>query len=156
MPEEAWFRSDGDSVAGSGHRRQHRHLQLGRLDSAQAPARARQITTLANRDNNGPLGQYFSWPRIEAIRSQTGQSFGCVFGYSLSLDALAERSQQPQRVFAGYVSGNSFLGLGLNPVVGRLFLPAKEKFRTAGRRLCSRTITGSRDSTTIRTWLDVR
>ncbi|HET6218132.1 MAG TPA: ABC transporter permease [Acidobacteriaceae bacterium] len=84
-----------------------------------------QITTLVNRDSNGPLGQYFSWPEIEAIRSQSGRSFSSVFGYSLSLDGLAVPSQQPQRVFASYVSGNFFSGLGLKPAVGRLFLPGE-------------------------------
>jgi predicted permease len=86
---------------------------------------AEQITTLAHRDSNSPLGQYFSWPEIEAIGAQSGRAFSTVFGYSLSLDGLAAPGQQPQRIYASYVSGNFFSGLGLKPAVGRLFLPGE-------------------------------
>ena len=84
-----------------------------------------QIATLAHRDSNSPLGQYFSWPEIEAIGSQSSRVFSTVFGYSLSLDGLAAPGQQPQRIYASYVSGNFFSGLGLKPAAGRLFLPGE-------------------------------
>ena len=88
-------------------------------------ANAEQITTLVHRDSNSPLGQYFSWPEIKAIGSQSGRAFSSVFGYSLALDGLAAPGQQPQRIYASYVSGNFFSGLGLKPAVGRLFLPGE-------------------------------
>jgi predicted permease len=86
---------------------------------------AEQITTLVHRDSNSPLGQYFSWPEIKAIGSQSGRAFSTVFGYSLALDGLATPGQQPQRIYASYVSGNFFSGLGLNAALGRLFLPGE-------------------------------
>jgi macrolide transport system ATP-binding/permease protein len=81
-----------------------------------------QITTLVRRENNGPLQQTVSWPEFKEIRAQSGRSFSDVFAYTISLDGLAVKGQQPDRILTTYVSGNYFDGLGLKPAAGRLFL----------------------------------
>jgi predicted permease len=81
-----------------------------------------QIATLVPRENNGPLGQRLSWNEFKQVRSQSGRSFSDVFAWTLNLDGLAVKGQQPERIMTAYVSGNFFEGLGLKPAAGRLFL----------------------------------
>jgi putative ABC transport system permease protein len=83
---------------------------------------AEQITTLAPRENNGPLQQGLSWNEYKYVRAQSGRSFSDLFAYTLNLDGLAVKGQQPDRILTTYVSGNYFEGLGLKPAAGRLFL----------------------------------
>jgi predicted permease len=82
-----------------------------------------QIATLAPREKNGPLQQSLSWNEFKLIRAQSRKSFSDIFAYTISLDGLAVRGQQPDRILTTYVSGNFFDGLGLKPAAGRLFLP---------------------------------
>ncbi len=81
-----------------------------------------QIATLVPRENNGPLGQGLSWNEFKQVRSQSGRSFSDVFAWTVNLDGLAVKGQQPERIVTTYVSGNFFEGLGLKPAAGRLFL----------------------------------
>jgi predicted permease len=81
-----------------------------------------QIATLVPRENKGPLGQRLSWNEFKQVRSQSGRSFSDVFAWTLNLDGLAVKGQQPERIMTTYVSGNFFEGLGLKPAAGRLFL----------------------------------
>ena len=83
---------------------------------------AEQIATLVPRENNGPLQQTLSWNEYKYVRAQSGRSFSDLFAYTLNLDGLAIKGQQPDRILATYVSGNFFAGLGLKPAAGRLFL----------------------------------
>jgi MacB-like periplasmic core domain len=83
---------------------------------------AEQIATLAPRENNGPLQQLLSWNEFKQIRAQSGRSFSDLFAYSINLDGLAMKGQQPDRILTTYVSGNFFAGLGLKPAAGRLFV----------------------------------
>jgi predicted permease len=82
----------------------------------------KQIATLVPRENHGPLGQGLSWNEFKQVRSQSGRSFSDVFAWTLNLDGLAVKGQQPERIVTAYVSGNFFEGLGLKPAAGRLFL----------------------------------
>ena len=83
---------------------------------------AEQIVTVVPRMNNGPLQQALSWNEFKEVRAQSGSSFSDVFAYTLSLDGLAVKGQQPDRIMTMYVSGNFFDGLRLTPAAGRLFL----------------------------------
>ena len=83
---------------------------------------AEQITTLAPRENNGPLQQTLSWNEYKYVRDQSGRSFSDLFAYTINLDGLAVMGQQPDRIVTTYVSGNFFAGLGVKPAAGRLFL----------------------------------
>jgi putative ABC transport system permease protein len=82
-----------------------------------------QIATLAPRDNNGPLLQTLSWNEYKQVRAEGKNSFSDLFAYTISLDGLAVKGQQPDRILTTYVSGNFFDGLALKPPAGRLFLP---------------------------------
>jgi predicted permease len=82
-----------------------------------------QIATLAPRDNNGPLLQTLSWNEYKQVRAEGKNSFSDLFAYTISLDGLAVKGQQPDRILTTYVSGNFFDGLALKPAAGRLFLP---------------------------------
>jgi len=81
-----------------------------------------QIATLVPRENNGPLQQTLSWNEYKQVRDQVGRSFSDVFAYTINLDGLAVKGQQPDRILTAYVSGNFFDGLGLKPAAGRLFV----------------------------------
>ena len=81
-----------------------------------------QIASLVPRENNGPLQQTLSWNEYKQMRAESGRSFSDVFTYTLGLDGLAVKGQQPERILTTYVSGNFFEGLGLKPAAGRLFL----------------------------------
>ena len=83
---------------------------------------AEQIMTLVRREKNGPLQQTLSWPEFKEIRTQGGRSFSDIFAYTISLDGLGVKGQQPDRILTTYVSGNFFDGLELKPAAGRLFL----------------------------------
>jgi predicted permease len=84
-----------------------------------------RLMTLTLRQNNGPSLPIFSWPEFREIRAQSQRSFSEVFVNTSGLDGLAVEGQQPQRIMTSYVTGNFFQGLGLKPVVGRLFLPSE-------------------------------
>jgi hypothetical protein len=84
-----------------------------------------QLASLGQRQNNGPQLPNFSWPEYKAIRDQSHALFSDVFIHSLGLDGFAIEGHQPQPILTGYVSGNFFQGLGLQPAVGRLLLPSE-------------------------------
>jgi predicted permease len=81
-----------------------------------------QIAALVRRENNGPLQQTLSWSEFKQVRAQSGRSFSDIFAYTLNLDGLAVKGQQPDRIMTTFVSGNYFEGLGLKPAAGRLIL----------------------------------
>jgi predicted permease len=86
---------------------------------------AEQITTIVPRVGGGPLGQIFSWNEYREIRRQTGSVFSDVFAYTVNLDGLAAKGQQPDRVMTMFTSGNFFDALQIKPAVGRLFLSSE-------------------------------
>lgn len=86
---------------------------------------AEQLMTLVMRENSGSIQNFFSLPEFKALRGQDERSFSNVFAYTNSLDGFSVPGQQPERILTCYVSGNFFSGLGLQPVVGRLFLPSE-------------------------------
>ena len=86
---------------------------------------AAQIMSLILRENNGPMMAAFSWNEYKQIRAESGHSFSDIFAYTVNLDGLAAKGQQPDRIMTTYASGNFFEGLRLKPAAGRLFLPSE-------------------------------
>jgi putative ABC transport system permease protein len=86
---------------------------------------AEQIASVASRTGGGPLGQAFSWNEYKEIRRQGASAFSDLFAFTLNLDGLAARGQQPDRVMTMFTSGNFFDALGLKPAAGRLFLSSE-------------------------------
>jgi putative ABC transport system permease protein len=87
-----------------------------------AMAHPSQITTLAFHQNDGQWQGTFSWPEFKEIRAQAQNSFSDIIAGGVGLDGLALAGQAPERIMTGYVSGNFFDALGVQPAAGRLFL----------------------------------
>lgn len=85
-------------------------------------ANPEQITTLAFQQNSGDFEVGFSWPEFKEIRAQSGNSFSDVIANTVGVDGFAMQGRQPERIMTGYVSGNFFDALGVQPAAGRLFL----------------------------------
>jgi predicted permease len=87
-----------------------------------AVANPQQITTLAFHQGDGQWQGTFSWPEFKEIRAQNRNSFSDVIANTMGLDGFAMEGRQPERMMTGYVSGNFFDALGVQPAAGRLFL----------------------------------
>jgi len=71
------------------------------------------------RNSNG-----FSFPDFDDIRKQTADSFSDVAAFDIGQDGLtADGKTQP--ILTGYVSGNFFRMMGINPPLGRFILPSE-------------------------------
>jgi predicted permease len=71
------------------------------------------------RNSNG-----FSFPDFDDIRKQTADSFSDVVAFDIGQDGLtADGKTQP--ILIGYVSGNFFRMMGINPLLGRFILPSE-------------------------------
>jgi len=71
------------------------------------------------RNSNG-----FSFPDFDDVRKQTTDSFSDVAAYDIGQDGLtADGRTQP--ILVGYVSGNFFRMMGINPILGRFILPSE-------------------------------
>jgi predicted permease len=66
----------------------------------------------------------FSFPDFNDVQKQTADSFSDVASFDIDQDGLtADGKTQP--IMNGYVSGNFFRMLGINPVMGRFILPSE-------------------------------
>jgi predicted permease len=71
------------------------------------------------RNSNG-----FSFPDFDDVRKQTTDSFSDVAAFDIGQDGLtADGKTQP--ILIGYVSGNFFRMMGINPLMGRFILPSE-------------------------------
>jgi len=71
------------------------------------------------RNSNG-----FSFPDFDDVRKQTPDSFSDVAAFDIGQDGLtADGKTQP--IMIGYVSGNFFRMMGINPILGRFILPSE-------------------------------
>jgi predicted permease len=83
-----------------------------------------QIMVLAAQVQGDALGIYtLSHSELLDLRKQS-DVFSDVFGFQVNLGGLSYGGKANQFVY-GYVTGNYFSGLGLQPALGRLFLPAE-------------------------------
>ena len=83
-----------------------------------------QIMVLAGQVQGDTLGIFtLSYAQLVDLRKQT-DAFSDVFASQINLGGLSYGGKANQFVY-GYVTGNYFSGLGVQPVLGRLFLPAE-------------------------------
>jgi predicted permease len=83
-----------------------------------------QITVLAAKVSGDTIGIFqLSYPEVVDLRKQA-DAFSDVFAYQLDIGGLSVNGQATQFVFVG-VTGNYFSALGLQPALGRLFLPSE-------------------------------
>jgi predicted permease len=84
-----------------------------------------QIMVLAAQVQGDTLGIFtLSYSELVDLRKQAADAFSDVFGSQVNLGGLSYGGKANQFVY-GYVTGNYFSGLGLQPALGRLFLPAE-------------------------------
>ncbi|MGA7626420.1 MAG: ABC transporter permease, partial [Candidatus Acidiferrales bacterium] len=85
-----------------------------------------QIMVLAGKLQGDTLGIYtLSYPELLDFRKQA-DTFSDLFGYQADLGGLSFGGKASQ-FFYSRVTGNYFSTLGLQPAVGRLFLPTEEE-----------------------------
>jgi len=83
-----------------------------------------QITVLAGKLEGDTLGIFtLSYPQLVDFRRQA-DAFSDLFGSRIDIGGLSYGSKVNQFVYS-YVTGNYFSGLGVQPALGRLFLPAE-------------------------------
>jgi predicted permease len=83
-----------------------------------------QIMVLAGQAQGDTLGIFqLSYSQLVDIRKQA-DAFSDVFAVQINFGGLSYAGKADQFVY-GYVTGNYFSGLGVQPALGRLFLPAE-------------------------------
>src|SRR5580658_3897948 len=83
-----------------------------------------QIMVLAAQVQGDTLGIFtLSYSQLVDLRKQA-DAFSDVFASQITLGGLSYSGKANQFVY-GYVTGNYFSGLGLQPALGRLFLPSE-------------------------------
>src|SRR5262249_20844464 len=83
-----------------------------------------QITVVTYQQEGGSLRTDFSYADFRDLRSQTTGVFSGLAGYQIGLDGISIKGKG-ERLLTGYVSGNFFEMLGLQPALGRLILPSE-------------------------------
>ena len=83
-----------------------------------------QIVVLAGQAQGDALGIFtLSYPQLVDLRKQA-DAFSDVFASQVNFGGLSYAGKANQFVY-GYVTGNYFSSLGVQPALGRLFLPAE-------------------------------
>jgi predicted permease len=83
-----------------------------------------QIMVLAGQTQGDTLGIFqLSYPQLVDLRKQV-DAFSDVFAVQINFGGLSDAGKADQFIY-GYVTGNYFSGLGVQPALGRLFLPAE-------------------------------
>jgi predicted permease len=83
-----------------------------------------QLTVLATKQKGDGDYQMFSYLDYQDVTRDTTQVFSDVFGYRLTLSSLIADGRGDHCIF-GRVTGNFFTALGVQPAVGRVFLPSE-------------------------------
>jgi putative ABC transport system permease protein len=84
-----------------------------------------QVTFLTSQQKGGGASNNFSYPDLEEIRKQTSSTFSDVAGVQpYGMEGLSfEGKSRP--MWTSYVTGNFFAMMGVQPALGRFFLPAE-------------------------------
>src|SRR5271156_3543743 len=83
-----------------------------------------QLMVLAGQAQGDTLGIFqLSYSQLADIRKQA-DAFSDVFAVQINFGGLSYAGKADQFIY-GYVTGNYFSGLGVQPALGRLFLPAE-------------------------------
>ena len=84
-----------------------------------------RLVMLGFRQKGNPWRQYLSLPEYRDLRSQTQNVFSGLAAEQVGIDGLSMRLSRPDRIFTDYVTGNYFQVLGVQPLLGRFFLPSE-------------------------------
>ena len=84
-----------------------------------------RVVTVGFKQKGTPWNSSFSFAEFHDLHDQTKDVFSDVIAEQYGLDGLSVEGRQPDRVFTSYVSGNYFQALGVQPLLGRFFLPSE-------------------------------
>jgi predicted permease len=84
-----------------------------------------RLVMLGFQQKGNPWRQNFSLPEYRDLRSQTQNVFSGLAAEQVGIDGLSMRVSRPDRIFTDYVTGNYFQVLGVQPLLGRFFLPSE-------------------------------
>jgi predicted permease len=84
-----------------------------------------RLVALAFQQKGTSWSPNVSVPEFLDLRKQTKNVFSSVIGEQGGMDGLSMQGSKPARVFTDYVSGDYFQTLGIQPVLGRFFLPTE-------------------------------
>jgi predicted permease len=80
-----------------------------------------RLTVLGFQQNGTPWQPNFSLPEYRDLQRQTKHVFSSVVAEQTSIDGISMQGSKPDRIFTGYVSGNYFQALGVQPLLGNFF-----------------------------------
>ncbi len=85
-----------------------------------------RIVAVGFQQKGNPLGlgslSYLEWGDYQ---SQSGEVFDALFGNIGRLSGFSLKGRTAEQVLSNYVTGNFFTGLGVKPVLGRVFVPGE-------------------------------
>jgi predicted permease len=84
-----------------------------------------RLTILGFQQKSTSWHPTFSLPEYHDLTSETKNVFSGLSADMYSLDGLSMPGSKPGRIFSDYVSGNFFSVLGVQPFLGRYFLPSE-------------------------------
>lgn len=84
-----------------------------------------RVVVLGRQQKGASWDANFSLPEYHDLRAQTRKIFSGLIAERIGLDGLSAQGGKPDRVFTDYVSGNYFQALGIQPLLGRFFLPSE-------------------------------
>jgi hypothetical protein len=84
-----------------------------------------RVVVLGRQQKGAPWNANFSLPEYHDLRAQTRNVLSNLIAERYGLDGLSAQGGKPDRVFTDYVSGNYFQTLGIQPLLGRFFLPSE-------------------------------
>lgn len=87
---------------------------------------ASRIVAVGFQQKGNPLGlgslSYVEW---RDFQSQSGDVFAALFGDAGRMSGFGLPGHEAEQVLSNYVTGNFFIGLGVKPALGRLFVPGE-------------------------------
>ena len=82
-----------------------------------------RVAEIGFEQKGDPWQPDLSMPEYRELRDGTLNVFSDVIGERIGLDGLSAEGSKPDRVLTSYATGNYFQVLGVEPLLGRLFLP---------------------------------
>lgn len=87
---------------------------------------ASRIMAVGFQQKGNPLGLgSLSYVELGDFQSQSGDVFAGLFGSLVRLSGFGLEGHPSEQLLSNYVTGNFFTGLGVKPVLGRLFAPGE-------------------------------
>jgi len=84
-----------------------------------------RLTVLGFQQKGTSWQPSFSVPEYHDLRDQTKNIFSELTAERVGLDGVSMQGSKPDRAFTDYVTGNYFQTLGVQPFLGRFFLPTE-------------------------------